>query len=373
MTIPAATGPMAVLAAALLWATTGTAAALAPQVPSLAAGAAAMGIGGLLQAATALRLMRAHRFALAAQWRFVLVSAAAVAVYPLAFYTSMRLAGVAAGTVVSIGSAPPAAALIERIAGRRSLPMSWACGTALGLAGVAVLALAPRSGHGSAAADGNPVPGIALGLVAGFTYAAYSWGTARLMRAGIASRASMGAVFGIGGLALMPVLIATGGPILASGRNLAVIAYLACVPMFLGYVLFGRGLASVNASTATAITLAEPAGAALIAVIVLRERLTVPGWAGVTLLFVSLLFTTGLTRALRRPAHRTSPASSSGEPAAEAACREPAGDAALRRAVAPQPGPAQEPAISRSAATCDSNASRPAGVSASQVRGRLPA
>ena len=29
-----------------------------------------------------------------------------MAVYPLAFYTSMRLAGVAVGTVVSIGSAP---------------------------------------------------------------------------------------------------------------------------------------------------------------------------------------------------------------------------------------------------------------------------
>jgi hypothetical protein len=39
---------------------------------------------------------------------------AAVAVYPLAFYTSMRLAGVAVGTVVSIGSAPPGSEATER-------------------------------------------------------------------------------------------------------------------------------------------------------------------------------------------------------------------------------------------------------------------
>jgi drug/metabolite transporter, DME family len=38
---------------------------------------------------------------------------AIVAVFPLAFYSSMRMAGVAARTVVSIGSAALAAALIE--------------------------------------------------------------------------------------------------------------------------------------------------------------------------------------------------------------------------------------------------------------------
>jgi drug/metabolite transporter, DME family len=99
-------GSVCVLAAAVLWGTTGTAAALAPGVGSLAVGAAAMGVGGLLQAAVALRVVRAHRVDLWVQWRTLAVAAGAVAVYPLAFYSSMRLAGVAVGTVVSIGSAP---------------------------------------------------------------------------------------------------------------------------------------------------------------------------------------------------------------------------------------------------------------------------
>jgi DME family drug/metabolite transporter len=67
-----------------------------------------MGVGGLLQAAAAFRVVRAHRVGLAAQWRTLAVAAGAVAVYPLAFYSSMRLGGVAVGTVVSIGSGPPA-------------------------------------------------------------------------------------------------------------------------------------------------------------------------------------------------------------------------------------------------------------------------
>lgn len=59
--------------------------------------------------------------------------------------------------------------------------------------------------------------------------------------------------------------------------------------MFLGYVLFGVGLARVPASTATTITLLEPAVAALLAVAVLGERLTVLSWAGLALLAVVLV------------------------------------------------------------------------------------
>jgi drug/metabolite transporter, DME family len=62
--------------------------------------------------------------------------------------------------------------------------------------------------------------------------------------------------------------------------------------MFLGYILFGRGLTTVSASTATTLSLAEPAAAALIAVIVLHEHLTTPAWLGLLLLFASLVITT---------------------------------------------------------------------------------
>jgi len=292
---PMPSGIVFVLAAALLWGTTGTAAAMAPGVGPLAIAAAAMGIGGLLQAAAASRIMLTHRGELTAQWRTVMVSAGAVAVFPLAFYSSMRLAGVAVGTVVSIGSAPPAAAVIERIVDHQRLSRGWALGTTVGVSGVLAIALA-HPGPATTTATAQPVLGIALGLLAGFTYALYSWGAARVMRCGLPSRPVMGAVFGLGGILLLPVLALTGAPIITSGSNLAVAAYLAIVPMFLGYVLFGRGLATVAASTATTVSLLEPAVAALIAVIVLREHLPPMGWLGLGLLFASLVITATNTR-----------------------------------------------------------------------------
>jgi DME family drug/metabolite transporter len=66
--------------------------------------------------------------------------------------------------------------------------------------------------------------------------------------------------------------------------------------MFLGYILFGHGLATVPASTATTVSLLEPAVAALLAVIVLREHLPPMGWLGLGLLFASLVITATSTR-----------------------------------------------------------------------------
>jgi DME family drug/metabolite transporter len=293
-------GSLCVLAAAVLWGTTGTAAALAPGVGSLAVGAAAMGVGGLLQAGSAGRVMRAHRAGLAAQWRTLALSAAAVAVYPLAFYTSMRLAGVAVGTVVSIGSAPMAAALVERVVDRQPLSRRWAVGATVGVLGVLALALAHPDATGPTAGTSGtrPLLGIALGLLAGLTYALYSWGAARVMRRGLPSRPVMGTVFGAGGVLLLPVLLLTGAPIVADWSNFAAVAYLATVPMFLGYVLFGRGLAAVPASTATTLSLLEPAVAAVIAVLVLHERLPALGGLGMAIVLGSLVV---LTAGPRRP------------------------------------------------------------------------
>lgn len=123
-----------------------------------------------------------------------------------------------------------------------------------------------------------------------------SRGAARMMRRELPSVPVMGAVFGLGGLLLMPVLLVTGGPVVAIRHGVAVVLYLALVPMFLGYVLFGRGLAAVSASTATTLSLIEPAVAAAIAVIVLGERLPVLAWVGMATLLASLVPLTVPTR-----------------------------------------------------------------------------
>ncbi|MGF9649632.1 DMT family transporter [Pseudarthrobacter oxydans] len=287
-------GAVFVLAASVLWGTTGTAATFAPAVSPLAIGAVAMGVGGLLQALYAAHPISAQWPLLVKRWPLVSLGALAVAVYPLAFYTSMHLAGVAVGTVVSIGSAPVAAAVIERLVDQKPLTRRWMVGALIAVGGAVLLSFAGHrpdgGGAGPAAESWARAAGIALGLVAGTTYALYSWAAHRIMGGGVSSRAAMGTVFGVGGVLLMPVLFLTGRPLLETWTNFTVGAYMALVPMFAGYVLFGWGLARVRASTATGLSLVETVVAAALAVLVVGERLPAAGWIGAATVLAGLFF-----------------------------------------------------------------------------------
>jgi DME family drug/metabolite transporter len=276
----------AVTMTSILWGTTGTAATFAPESGPLAIGAAALGIGGILQALIAIPALRAGRTQLRANLPLIALGALAVAIYPLAFYSSMHLAGVALGSVVSLASAPLASGVLERFVQGVPLSRWWMLAAGLGIAGSALLCLS-KMAHDPADA-GATMSGIGLGLVAGATYATYSWCAQRLMSQGISRAASMGAVFGTGGALLMPVLFLTGAPLLTSPQSFAVASYMALVPMFLGYLLFGYGLARLSASTATTITLSEPAIAAVLAVVIVGERLSGMGWTGLGIIAIAL-------------------------------------------------------------------------------------
>lgn len=294
-------GVIAILFAAVVWGTTGTAATFAPEVSAAAIGAAAMGLGGIAQALWAGRGILNQRRRLWQQRRLLVIGALAVAVYPLAFYGAMRLAGVTVGTVITIGSAPLLSALIEYLLDGRRLTLRWSFGAAVGLIGMGLICLAGGDAHGSAVSAPSVPLGVLLGLIGGFTYALYSWSARRMMLQGTGSAVAMGATFGLGGLLLMPVLTVSGGAFLASWTNAAVGLYMAAVPMFLGYIAFGYGLARVEASTATVITLFEPVVAAVLAVVIVGERLPPQGWVGVALVIGCLaIITLPAPRRLRR-------------------------------------------------------------------------
>lgn len=281
-----------VLTASALWGTTGTTATFASGVSPLGIGAVAMGLGGLLLALTALRSIVKGRAKLAAQWPMLILGSLSVAIYPLAFYSSMHLAGVAIGTVISIGSAPLAASLIERFFDGQKLTTRWLLGAAAGLGGAVLLTFSESHGSGGAADPTAVLYGILLGLVSGLLYALYSWVARRKMQAGIPPRAAMGSIFGLGGTLLLPVLAFTGAPLLASTTNIAVGIYMALVPVLVAYVLFAYGLARVSATMATTLSLLEPVIAAVLAVVIVGERLPAEGWVGIGLIVGSLFILT---------------------------------------------------------------------------------
>ncbi|MBC9935458.1 MULTISPECIES: DMT family transporter [unclassified Leucobacter] len=277
----------AVAISSILWGTTGTAATFAPGAGPLAIGAFALGIGGILQALVAIPALRAARSQLRRNRPTVVLGALAVAVYPLAFYSSMHLAGVALGVVASLASAPLASGVIERIVERTPLSPWWLSAAGLGIVGSALLCFSKLTSAPEELAA--TLLGIGLGLVAGTTYAVYSWCAQRLMVSGVSRSASMGAIFGWGGTLLLPVVCVTGAPLIAGLPTLSVALYMALVPMFLGYLLFGYGLARLPVSTVTTLTLSEPAITTVLAVLVVGERLSLLGWSGLGLIALSLV------------------------------------------------------------------------------------
>jgi DME family drug/metabolite transporter len=272
--------------ASLLWGTTGTAASFLPDsVSPIAVGASTMTVGGLLL------FLVSGRPALAAirngaSRRWLLIGAIGVLVYPLAFYSSMNLAGVAIGNVVSLGTGPVFAALLEWLFERRRLSALWAVCTSIAIAGVVLLTL---GGHRDAAAAGDDVVlGVGLGFAAGLAYALYTYSSSRAIRTGQAPRGVMGGMFGFGAVLLLPVLLLTGAPLLQSGQTVGIAAYLAIGPMFVAYLLFGVGMRTLRSSTATTITLLEPVVATLLAVLVVGERLDLVGWIGLAVILASV-------------------------------------------------------------------------------------
>ena len=285
-------GIIAIIAASVIWGTTGTAASLAPAVSPLAIGAFAMGGGGLLLVLSALCELLQSRALLRRHWRSLLVGGLSVAVYPLAFYSSMRLSGVAVGTVVSIASAPLFTVVLERLISGKRISRRWGISFVLGALGIALLALGRSPAGANTASSTQMYLGVALGLLAGLSYALYSWVARHLIEQGVDSKAAMASMFGLAAMLLLPSLVFTGHNLFASLTHTGVALYMALIPMFVGYLCFGYGLRYIAASTATLITLLEPVVAVVLAVVIVGEWLSPLGWVGIPLILLSLLLMT---------------------------------------------------------------------------------
>lgn len=283
-------GISAILFASLLWGTTGTAASFAPTLSPLAIGAFSTGVGGLMLAIIGAKNLRDDAKRLLKEGKLLCLGAIALAVYPLAFYSSMRLSGVAIGTVISIASAPFFVVLIECLFSKQNnIDRRWVLSLFIGAVGIVLLASSKTNLIEQTLDDSSKVIGIVLGFIAGLAYALYSWAAKALINRGISSKSAMGSIFGIGAVLLLPILVLNRNDLFATSINTVVLFYIAVIPMFIGYVCFGYGLNTIHASKATLLTLFEPVVAAVFAVVVVGESISVLGWGGVVLIMLCLL------------------------------------------------------------------------------------
>ncbi|UDV03469.1 EamA family transporter [Marinomonas profundi] len=282
-------GIAAIALASFLWATTGTVASFAPAISPLAIGAFAMGTAGVLLVLTAWRRLLKDKALVLPNIKSLMIGGLAVALYPLAFYSSMRLSGVAIGTVISLASAPLFAVMLEFFISQKRVSVVWVVSFIIASVGMLFLMLGKQSDSSVYVDQLMLLGGVGLGLMAGLTYATYSWVAKSMIGQGMHSKSAMSIMFGLAAIVLLPSLSVTGDNLFASQLNASVAIYMAVVPMFLGYLCFGYGLRYVEASKATLITLLEPVVALVLAVFVVGERFSALGWLGALFIFVSLI------------------------------------------------------------------------------------
>jgi len=270
---------LAVLAAAVLFGTTGTVQALAPDTAGpLSVGAVRLLVGGALLALLGLvrYLRRAGprlpRPSTAAWW--VLLGAACVMGYQATFFAGTRSNGVAVGTVVALGSSPLFAGLFEWLRFRRAPSPRWWVATGLAIVGIGLLA-------GPASAGPVEPLGVVASLGAGAAYAGYTVATRTLLLQGWDATSTVTAMLGTGAVLAGLVLLGTDNAWIARPSGLGAVAWLGVVTVVVTYLLLGQGLRRLSAATATTLTLAEPATASLLGVLVLGETLSVWQAAGI--------------------------------------------------------------------------------------------
>lgn len=319
--VRARVGLLQVCLAGVLWGTGGLAVQLvrdhAPLSPLTISGYRT-GIAALALVALALAVRRwgQVRVLLAAHPVQTSLVGLLTAAYQALYFASVVAVGVTVATVVSLGLAPVLLTLADARRDR-TLPTARAVAPVV----AALVGLVLVSGTAGLGETGpHPLAGVLLAVASGTTYAA-----ATALGEPLARRtdplALTAATTGVGALFLVPVALAVarfadGGPVhTGDATALAWLLYLGVLTFALAYVLLYAGLRTTTSSAAVLATLLEPVTAAVVAWIVLDERLGVAGLVGMALVLGAVASLNAPADPAQPPARARPPAPTPGAPA----------------------------------------------------------
>lgn len=272
-----------VLAAAVLWGTTGTAQSfIEGTAHPLSIGAFRLSIGGFTLLAFV--ILAKKIFWREIPWPAVFASAVLMALFQPLFFSSVQLTGVAIGTVATIGSAPVFSGVLEWLLLKRRPDRIWVSATISAIAGCLLLFL----GKGSAAID---PAGLLLALGAGVSFAGYAI-TSKKVLGKMDAVPAVAMIFSLSALCLLPFLLALDVSYIMKISNFGVLLYLGLGATSLSYILFSSGLKKIPSSSAVTLSLGEPLTAALLGVFIVGETLSVVAWFGVLLLLGGIVILT---------------------------------------------------------------------------------
>ncbi len=284
--------PLFVLLGAMLWGTTGTAQAFAPNLANpLTIGAARITIGAFTLLSICL-----YRGTLKIDKSWpklaTLVSAISVAAYQPFFFSAVSKTGVAVGTVVAIGSSPIIAGFLSFVVRKEKLGKKWYLATSLSIIGILLL-------FNPSSIENVDSLGILLALGAGLSYAVFATASKQLLDKH-PTEVVLAIVFSISAIILAPLFLIYDAAWLFELKGILVALHLGVFATALAYFLFSSGLKALPVATAVTLTLAEPLTATFLGIFLVGETLTFTSLIGVSLLFMGLVILSVSKRMFRK-------------------------------------------------------------------------
>jgi DME family drug/metabolite transporter len=283
------TGLSCLVLSGLLWGTgglTGSLLSRAAGLPAISVAAYRLAVGGALIIGL-LTVTGRRRPASRAAWTRVTAIGLLAALFQSCYFMAVSLTSVSLATLLTIGCAPVMVLAVDQMTGRRKIGRVTAGTTCLALAGLGLLVGLPSGRFPEAMMLASA--GMAV-LAAGGFAAVTLIGTRPV--AGLDDLTATGFGFTIGGLALLPLAATLGTLSFTPGpTTIGLMIALGTGPTAVAYTLYFRGLRSASASTAALLTLLEPLTGAILAAVVLGDRLGASGMAGAAILAAAVILT----------------------------------------------------------------------------------
>jgi len=272
------------LAAAVLWGTTGTAQTfVADQSSPYWIGAWRLLIASAFFAVVVARSKAPPAMAwLRTAWPWVVIGGLAMAAYNLCFFAGVKVAGVATGTAVAIGSGPIWVGLLQGCITRQAPRPVWWLGTTLAVLGIGLMF------SGASHAASFSATGYVLCLGAGLAYASFTLLSKHLVGVTTPAMATF-TVFTMAALIALPVAALVSYPFVVTTASWLLVSYLGLIATGIALLLFSHALRHVAAATCVTLSLAEPVTAFGLAIVVVGERPDALAFGGLGLVVAGLL------------------------------------------------------------------------------------
>ena len=217
------------------------------------------------------RATPAPRLARPVAVRLILI-AAGLGAYQLAYFAAVARAGVSISTLVALGLAPLFVALGALLLGHGRPDVTTVVCVVVALVGLVLLV--------GVSTDVGPGTTVLLGALLAVG-SALGYALVILCGAGVPAGVPVNLVaFGGGALLLTPVALFAGLHLPTDPATIGLLVYLGVVPSALAYRFFFAGIRSVPGAVASVLTLIEPLTATVLATAFLSERLAPVALAG---------------------------------------------------------------------------------------------